>query len=227
MQIGILQQGHPDSNQLLSAAITRVGLQPVYLALDKNLEKEMTNCAGYIIGSGLFELPLDGQPLLSALKQQSELGKPILGIGEGAIVLTEAGLIPGIEGNKKCISVLEPSDKEKKEAILQLTQDYQYNAFTRFLRDNQLLTLSPYPYYEFLVPPALRLEMEAQGLIIFTDSQQGHAAVALANKAGNVMGMLPDPASSEAGDVLFLSMKDYISVGYRPRVRPLYYYPRN
>ncbi|NBQ39533.1 MAG: hypothetical protein EBU34_07075, partial [Alphaproteobacteria bacterium] len=39
-------------------------------------------------------------PVMQEIKLQSEAGKPILGICNGAQILVETGLVPGLENNK-------------------------------------------------------------------------------------------------------------------------------
>ena len=48
-------------------------------------------------------------PLMQVIKQQSELGKPILGICNGAQILVESGLMPGM----KIINYHFPTDNKR------------------------------------------------------------------------------------------------------------------
>jgi hypothetical protein len=83
-------------NQQHTSVMEKVGMSPVEVA------GNFTAASGYIIYSDLTD-PL----LINGLIEQSAQGKPILGIGGGAVFLVKAGLVPGVEGNKPAISWLK------------------------------------------------------------------------------------------------------------------------
>ncbi len=110
---------------------------------------------------------------------------------------------------------------------MRLTDRYQFNAFTRFLTPNHVLHI-PVAHGEgrFVIPPALLLEMQTQGLNVFQYCDETGEIVdefpinpngsmnniaAISNKAGNVMAMMPHPERTTNGDSIFLSMRDYIA----------------
>lgn len=165
----------------------------------------------------LFDQPEDKTGSgLQALMNQCDQNKPILGIGTGAIYLAEIGLVPGLEGYKSAMTYSDMAPK----TVVYLTENYQYNAFTRHIAINTAFYLPAPSMREFIISPALLLEMEENGLVILR-YEKGIAAVS--NKAGNVMAVLPEFLS---WDWMLQSMRDYMVKGYRQRVLPLYYYPR-
>ncbi len=186
------------------------------------------------------------------IKMQSKLGKPVLGICNGAQILVETGLVPGVENDKVCMVLTDNKRMQNGKVLgtgyynawitLRLSDQYQLNAFTRHLKPSDLLRI-PIAHGEgrFVIPPALLTEIEHHGLNVFQycDEQgkivdefpinpNGSIAniAAVANKMGNVMAMMPHPERTPNGDRIFQSMRDYIQDGYVQRVVPLNYYPR-
>ena len=125
---------------------------------------------------------------------------------------------------------------------LRLAADYQRNAFTQHLSPRDILPMQVTEAAgRFVMGPALLAEVLAQGLGVFQYcDEQGlldpHFPVnpngsmeniaAIANKAGNILAMIPHPECMPQGDAIFLSMRDYILAERYERVPPLAYYPR-
>lgn len=231
MRIAILHLLESDATTETALAVTRAGMLPVSFLWQKVAEP-LADFDGFIIQNGLVSA---GDPVLAILKEQSHLGKPILGMGQGAQILVESGLVPGLENHKVGVQVLA-ADPDESFVGIRLSDEYQYNAFTRNLSAKKILPMPVMSQYRFMIPPGLLMVMQVQGLNVFqycdasgsiqasTNAADNIAAVS--NKAGNVMAMLAHPASSLAGDVIFQSMRDYIKKGYVERVAPLHYHPR-
>jgi len=222
MQIAVIQHAPLSPDSLLSQALARVGLEAV-LFQSGSASAEIQ---GYIVMDAV-QADVD-----SLLKKESELGKPILGIGKGAKALTAMGLVPGSEYYKVGIQ-FQPAE-ERQVVSLRLAKDYQYNAFTQSIPAKQLFHFSIQDNPgQFFIPPGLMMEMQVQGLIIFCycdkegKPETGPGSIAaIANKMGNVMAMIPHPEFTANGDSIFQSMRDYIQAGYVEHVLPLYYFPR-
>jgi len=208
MQIAILAALSSHVKQELSLAIQRVGME---------VASSLLGCSGYVIASDLDE------EAKKIILQQHHLGKPILGIGKGAELLVEMGFIPGIEGNKPGIQVVD--SLETPSSTLQLVEEYQLNAFTRYLTFQHRLSIAEPSVKQFKISRGLLQEMMALGLTVLRNSDSREISVA-ANKAGNAMAILPHFVHDVTSDLLFQSMRDYIQEGYVPRVASLYYYPR-
>src|SRR4030095_1385918 len=117
-------------------------------------------------------------PIMQVIKAQSKLGKPVLGICNGAQILVETGLVPGVE-NDKLSMVLTDNKRIQGGKVLgtgfynawvnmRLSDHYQLNAFTRHLKPHDLLHV-PVAHAEgrFVIPPALLTEMQNHGLNVF------------------------------------------------------------
>lgn len=258
MRIAIIQFPGSNCERETMLAVKRAGMQPEEFLWNQSPEK-LANFAGFIIVGG-FSYEDRGRagviaaldPIMQTLKQQAQLGKPVLGICNGAQILVESGLVPGLEGDKVGM-VLTDNKRIKDGQVLgtgyynawvdmRLSDYYQLNAFTRTLSPKDILHI-PVAHGEgrFIIPPALLKEMQNNGQCVFQycDTQgkiidefpvnpNGSVCniAAVSNKAGNVMAMMPHPERTPNGDAIFASMRDYIAQGYSQRVAPLHYQPQ-
>lgn len=258
MRIGIIQFPGSNCERETILAVKRAGMEPVEFLWNQSREL-LQSLDGYVIVGGFsYEdrsragiiAALD--PVMLEIKAQAEKGKPVLGICNGAQVLVETGLVPGLENNKIGMALTENKRMAHGKVLgtgfynawihLRLAANYQRNAFTRHLRSDSILSV-PIAHGEgrFVMTDALWQEVEAQGLHVFqycdaagqvTDAfpvnPNGslHNIAAVSNKAGNVMAMMPHPERTNSGDAIFNSMRDYIAEGRIDKAIPLHYYPR-
>lgn len=260
MRIAVVQFPGSNCERETMLAIKRADMEPVEFLWNEPRAK-LQALDGYVIVGGFsYEdrsragiiAALD--PVMQELKAQSEKGKPILGICNGAQILVETGLVPGLENNKLGMALTENKRVAHGKILgtgyynawvnMRLTNDYQRNAFTRHLTAKHILQV-PVAHGEgrFVMTNALWQEIQEQGLHVFQYCDaEGHIIdhfpvnpngslnniAAVANKAGNVMAMMPHPERTINGDPIFQSMRDYISMseGRLEQTIPLYYYPR-
>src|SRR5476649_999628 len=99
MRIAIMQFPGSNCERETALAVERAGMQPKEFLWNSPPEK-LADFNGFIIVGGFsYEdrsragiiAALD--PIMQAIKQQSQLGKPVLGICNGAQILVEAGLV--------------------------------------------------------------------------------------------------------------------------------------
>ncbi|TAK73051.1 MAG: phosphoribosylformylglycinamidine synthase I [Gammaproteobacteria bacterium] len=258
MRIAIIQFPGSNCERETMLAVRRAGMEPVEFLWNEPKDK-LREMDGYVIVGGFsYEdrsragiiAALD--PVMQEVKAQSEKGKPVLGICNGAQILVETGLVPGLE-NHKLAMVLTENKRVVDGKILgtgyyntwinmRLADGYQRNAFTRHLTPKDILHV-PIAHGEgrFVMTEALLQEIENQGLNVFqycdasgdiidrfpinpNGSMRNIAAIS--NKAGNVMAIMPHPERTLNGDPIFQSMRDYIAAGRVEQAIPLYYYPR-
>lgn len=258
MRIGIIQFPGSNCERETMLAVKRAGMEPVEFLWNEPREK-LNDMDGYVIVGGFsYEdrsragiiAALD--PVMQEIKQQSEKGKPVLGICNGAQILVETGLVPGLENNKLAMALTENKRMAHGKILgtgfynawvnMRLSDNHQRNAFTRHLHAKSILHV-PVAHGEgrFVMSEALLQEIKAQGLHVFQycDAEgqvTDHFPVnpngsmdniaSISNKAGNVMAMMPHPERTPNGDAIFQSMRDYIQEGRVERTLPLYYYPR-
>lgn len=258
MKIGIIQFPGSNCERETMLAVKRAGMEPVEFLWNDSAQK-LKSLDGYIIVGGFsYEdrsragviAALD--PVMKIIQQESEAGKPVLGICNGAQILVESGLVPGLDGQKLGLALTD-NKRIKQGKILgtgyynawvhmRLSDEFQYNAFTRNLTPNQIFSL-PVAHAEgrFIIYPALLAEMQSQGMCLFqycdadgniidefpinpNGSIQNIAAIS--NKQGNVMAMMPHPERTISCDPIFHSMREYIQERNFQKVLPLHYSPR-
>jgi phosphoribosylformylglycinamidine synthase I len=258
MRIAIVQFPGSNCERETKLAVLRAGMEPVDFLWNESREK-LRDMDGYIIVGGFsYEdrsragiiAALD--PVMQEIKAQAELGKPVLGICNGAQVLVETGMVPGLEGNKIGMALTENKRVANGKILgtgyyndwvyMRVSDQYQRNAFTKRLTPENILHI-PIAHGEgrFVMTEALFNEIQVQGLNVFqycdasgniidkfpvnpNGSMNNLAAVS--NKAGNVMAMMPHPERTPNGDAIFLSMRDYITKKHYVQVEPLHFYPR-
>jgi phosphoribosylformylglycinamidine (FGAM) synthase-like amidotransferase family enzyme len=224
--IAVLQFPGLDAIDITMQALARAGMVPMLVTSQDASLPPLSDMHGFVILGG--DTALAGHPLMQAVKTQALAGKPVLGIGGGAEMLLASGVVPGVEGELAVIR-LEPNVAgcPSSDVSLRLSPLYQRNAFTRRIsRVDVLSLLLTHTCDTFLIPPALLQEIREQGLDVFHYLGSTNRIAAIANKAGNALAMLPHPASTPEGDVIFQSMRDYIAKGKVEQVAPLFYYPR-
>ena len=258
MQIAIIQFPGSNCERETIQAVKRAGMEPVEFLWNESPEK-LAACAGYIIVGGFsYEdrsrsgaiAALD--PIMRILKEQNKLGKPILGICNGAQILVESGLVPGIENDAIGISLTDNKRVQNEKVLgtgfynawinMRVSDEYQLNVFTRSLTPKDILHV-PIAHAEgrFVLSSGLLAEIQMHGLNVFQYCDQNGNIVdefpinpngsmnniaAISNKSGNVMAMMPHPERTPNGDAIFASMRDYIKEGYIEAGAPLHYLPR-
>jgi phosphoribosylformylglycinamidine synthase I len=258
MQIAIIQFPGSNCERETILAVKRAGMQPVEFLWNQPAE-QLSAFKGFIIVGGFsYEdrsragIIASLDPIMQALKLENQKGKPILGICNGAQILVESGLVPGLV-NDQLGMVLTDNERMLDGKIIgtgyynawihmRLSDDYQTNAFTRHLTPQTILRL-PVAHAEgrFIIPPALLNEMQDNGQNLFQYCDEKgdvvnefpinpngsiHNIAAVSNKAGNVMAMMPHPERTIQCDAIFQSMRDYIEEGHTIPIHPLYYQPR-
>jgi phosphoribosylformylglycinamidine synthase I len=259
VRIGIVQFPGSNCERETILAVKRAGMEPVEFLWNEAAEK-LAALDGYIIVGGFsYEdrsrsgaiAALD--PIMKVIQQQSDNGKPVLGICNGAQILVETGLVPGIENHQVGMALTENKRVTDGQVLgtgyynawvhLRLADQFQYNAFTRYLTPKDILNI-PIAHGEgrFVIPSGLLAEMREQGLCLFQYCDaQGNIIdkfpvnpngsidnlAAVSNKAGNVMAMMPHPERTPIGDPIFHSMRDYIVSGQSENLAPLHYQPRH
>lgn len=243
IRIAIIQFPGSNCETESIAAVRRAGMEPVEFLWNQSYGL-LEGFDGYIIVGGFsYEdrsragviASLD--PVMKIVRQQSESGKPVLGICNGAQILVETGMVPGLE-NHRIGMALAPNRREKKGHILgtgfynvfshlRLGVKPDRTAFTRHLTEGSTINI-PLAHAEgrFVIPDALLAEMietgqtpfqysDADGVVTpdFPINPNGsvHNLAAVTNPNGNVMAIMPHPERVLEGDPIFTSMKSYIN----------------
>jgi len=223
-------------------ACHRVGLNPIEFLWNEPTEK-LTNFDGYVIVGGFaYEdrsrsgviAALD--PIMKQIKTEAEKGKPVLGICNGAQILVESGLVPGLKNHRVGMALTD--NKRVKDghvvgvgyyntwANLKMSVSSDRCAFTRHLNTGDFINI-PLAHGEgrFIIPDELLEKMitndqtvycycDNDGSVVdeFPTNPNGsmYNLAAVCNPAGNIMAMMPHPERTENGDAIFSSMKEFI-----------------
>ncbi len=132
-----------------------------------------------------------GSPALEQLKAFAASGKPVLGVGNGFQILTEANVLPG--------AFLLNKGLKFRSGKVKLTVQNTESIFTEsYEKDQQILIPFAHQYGNYYVDEETLEELKENNRIAFTytngsvDGSTGHIAGVL-NEQGNVLGIMPLP----------------------------------
>ena len=245
VSIAVIQFPGSNTERETLMACRRVGLSPVEFLWNEPVEK-LSDFDGYIIVGGFaYEdrsragviAALD--PIMTQIKIETEKGKPILGICNGAQILVESGLLPGLDDHRVGIALTDNKRVKGRHLLgvgyyntwanLQMSAPSNRCAFTRHLKTGDWINV-PLAHGEgrFVVPDELLEKMISNDQTVFQYCDDNgnvvdefptnpngsmHNLAAVCNARGNVMAMMPHPERTENGDAIFSSMKEFIENG--------------
>jgi phosphoribosylformylglycinamidine synthase I len=129
-------------------------------------------------------------PIMEAVTRFAAEGGLVLGICNGFQILCEAGLLPGVLQPNASLSFI------CRDVALRVER--HDTPFTTRCETGQRLVI-PIKHHDgaWFAPPELLAELEARGQIVLRYEDNPNGAVgnvaAVANEAGNVMGLMPHP----------------------------------
>ena len=242
IHIAIIQFPGSNTERETLMACRRVGLNPIEFLWNEPTEK-LSGFYGYVIVGGFaYEdrsragviAALD--PIMKQIRLEAEKGKPVLGICNGAQILVESGLVPGLKNYQVGIALTDNKRVQGGHVIgvgyyntwvnLKMSAPSNRCAFTRHLNSGEWIKI-PLAHGEgrFIIPNVLLEKMisnnqtvyrycDDNGKIVdeFPTNPNGsmYNLAAVCNPAGNIMAMMPHPERTEKGDVVFSSMKEFI-----------------
>lgn len=240
--IAIVQFPGSNTERETLIACRRIGLNPIEFLWNEPAEK-LSDFDGYVIVGGFaYEdrsragviASLD--PIMKQLRTETEAGKPVLGICNGAQILVETGLVPGLPDYRLGIALTDNKRIKGGHVVgvgyyntwanLQMTVPSERCAFTHHMKTGDWINI-PLAHGEgrFVVPEELLSKLQENdqtvfrycdddGIIVeeFPTNPNGsmYNLAAVCNPSGNVMAMMPHPERTEKGDVIFSSMKTFI-----------------
>jgi len=243
VKIGIIEFPGTNCERESAAALERAGMEPVHFRWNRD-PKELARMDGFLIAGGFsYEdrsrsgviAALD--PLIPYLIRESEKRKPVLGICNGAQVLVETGMVPGLNGYRMGAALA--ANRRIRDGKIVGTGFYNswvtiaagtspmQSAFTSFLPPGTLMKI-PAAHAEgrFVIPELLLSAMirNNQTLFRYTDSAGNidsefpsnpngsvYNLAGICNPEGNVLALMPHPERTGAGDPIFASMREYIT----------------
>lgn len=130
------------------------------------------------------------QPVMSAVKKAAEAGKPVLGIGNGFQILTEAGLLPGV--------LLKNDQLKFICASMKLLVQNNETLWTKKYEQNEKISVPiAHGYGRYHCDPETLQTLKDNRQILFTYEENPNgsteAIAGISNRAGNVVGVMPHP----------------------------------
>ncbi|MBU0528184.1 phosphoribosylformylglycinamidine synthase I [bacterium] len=256
MKIAVVQFPGTNTERETFMAVRRAGMEPIEFLWNNNY-KLLEYCSGFIVAGGFsYEdrsragIIASLDPLMKEIRKQAEKGKPILGICNGAQILVESGMIPGLKNYQLGMALTD--NKRTKDghvlgtgyynnwAHLFLSVPNHRTAFTQHLLPGQHIHI-PFAHAEgrFVIPEILLEELikNQQTVFRYCDSDGNitaefptnpngsiHNLAAICNPQGNVMALMPHPERTENGDAIFTSMQEYIAENIEPQDKVLAYF---
>ena len=245
IQIAIIQFPGSNTERETLMACRRVDLKPVEFLWNDPVEK-LSRFDGYIIVGGFaYEdrsragviAALD--PIMKQIKVEADKGKPVLGICNGAQILVESGLVPGLDGHRVGVALTDNKRVKSGHVVgvgyyntwanLKMSVTPERCAFTRHLNTDDFINI-PLAHGEgrFILPDILMQQIIANNQIVYRYCDDDGSVVdefptnpngsmnniaAVCNPSGNVMAMMPHPERTEKGNSVFSSMKEFIEKG--------------
>ncbi len=243
--IAIIQFPGSNTERETLMACRRTSLNPIEFLWNEPAEK-LSNFDGFVIVGGFsYEdrsragviAALD--PIMKQIKIEAEKGKPVLGICNGAQILVESGLVPGLDSHRVGVALTDNKRVKGGHVVgvgyynawanLKMSVPSNRCAFTRHLNTGDFINI-PLAHGEgrFIVPDELLEKMIANDKTVyrycdddgnlvdeFPTNPNGsiYNIAAVCNPVGNVMAMMPHPERTENGDAIFSSMKEFIEKG--------------
>jgi phosphoribosylformylglycinamidine synthase subunit PurQ / glutaminase len=223
-------------------AITQAGMEAEEFLWNRSIA-DLEEFDGYfIIGGFSFEdrsrsgVISAKNPLMQEIVTQAKKGKSVLGICNGAQVLVEAGLVPGLK-NEKLAGALAVNKRVQDGEILgtgfynswvNIKSLESNNIFCRNFEPDEILNV-PIAHGEgrFILAPEVIEGMQNNGQFLFqycdndgsihdefplNPNGSYNSLAAIGNPSGNIMAMMPHPerALEKGGQKIFESMRDYV-----------------
>jgi len=257
INIGVIQFPGSNTERETGLAIKRSNMNPVEVMWNAD-SQTVQSCDGFIITGGFsFEdrsragVVASLDPIMDILKEEAAKGKPVFGICNGAQILVESGLVPGVEKNQTSIALTDNKRIQNGHVVgtgyyntwthLKVSVPPESTAFTRHLNSKEIIYL-PFAHAEgrFIVPDKLLNELINNNQSVFRycdDSGEissqfptnpngsDYNLAAVSNPSGNVLAMMPHPERTNLGDKLFSSMREFIEHGMPMKNNKISYVP--
>lgn len=244
IRIAIIQFPGLNTEYETRREINRAGMRGEFFRWNEpNAAQKLAKYDGFVIGGG-FSYEDRGRagiiasldPIMKILKDEAIKGKPLLGICNGAQILVESGLIPGVDGGKLVMALA----RNKRMRNGEILGTGYYNAWVNLKNvgknGSSMFTSNMLEGEIFKAPiahgegrftteiPGLIQELQAKGQMIFRYCDANGVITenfpvnpngamfniaAVGNPAGNVMAIMPHlERSPTASEKLFTSMRD-------------------
>jgi phosphoribosylformylglycinamidine synthase len=241
-KVAIIQFPGSNTERETIMACERVGITPIEFLWNED-PKTLAFFDGYIIVGGFSyeDHSRSGviaamEPIIDQLKIESLKNKAILGICNGAQILVESGMIPGLKDYELGVALTDNKRINNNQIIgvgyynvwsnIKMDVNSDRCAFTRHLKKGEKVNI-PLAHGEgrFIMSDEVLKDLienkqtvyrycnlEGETLDEFPVNPNGsmYNIAALCNPNGNIMAIMPHPERTINGDPIFSSLKEYI-----------------
>ena len=244
-RIAVIEFPGTNCERETARAIQRADMEPIRFKWNDD-PALLASCDGYVIGGGFsYEdrsrsgiiAALD--PIMRRLRTEDKKGKPILGICNGAQILLESGIIPGLSDHRPGGALAQNKQFVDGKIVgtgfynawvhVRLSEGSGSHAFVQGLSTDTVMRI-PAAHAEgrFVIPRDMLERLYASGATIFRYCDEAgnenpqfpcnpngsvDNIAALGNLRGNALGIMPHPERTGEGDCMFASMRTYLSQG--------------
>ena len=244
-RIAVIEFPGTNCERETARAVQRADMEPIRFKWNDD-PALLASCDGYVIGGGFsYEdrsrsgiiAALD--PIMRRLRTEDKKGKPILGICNGAQILLESGIIPGLPDHRLGGALAQNKQFVDGKIVgtgfynawvhVRLSEGSGSHAFVQGLSTDTVMGI-PAAHAEgrFVIPRDLLERLYASGATIFRYCDEAgnenpqfpcnpngsvDNIAALGNLRGNALGIMPHPERTGEGDCMFASMRTYLSQG--------------
>jgi phosphoribosylformylglycinamidine synthase I len=244
-RVAVLQFPGTNSEYETVRALQDAGMHAEFFRWNQD-PKLLNDFDGFVVAGGFsYEdrgrsgLIASKDPIMQEIRKQAALGKPVLGICNGAQILVETGLVPGGDHNQLLMCLARNKRVRKGELLgvgfynadvtLKSTAPKGRTAFTLDYDENELAS-APAAHGEGRFTTRVQGLLEAlqanQQIVFRYADEQGNIdpdfpvnpngamdnAAAICNPQGNVMAIMPHPERAPLAPMpkIFTSMRKYM-----------------
>lgn len=208
-------------------------MEPVFFRWNEPQSK-LKNFSGYFLPGGFsYEdrvrsgVIAANDSVMEEIKKQASLGKPVIGICNGAQILVESGLIPGVSGNHLGASLAHNNRGYLNKWVnIKNDTDEGSSAFNHFPQNYSFKCPIANGEGRFVVPKELFKQLAKNSQLAFRYCDENgqikeeypinpngamYNLAGITNPAGNVLALMPHPERTEDGQVIFESIRKYLN----------------